>query len=376
MKKLFVLVTTAFVVMSCGPKPNEIWYTSVNGKVVLPYSGYVNNNATAFETFGANIVSNTYANGKGVIKFDGNVTSIGYAAFLNCSSLTSVTIPDSVTSIGKSAFKDCSRLTSATIGNSVTSIGYEAFDECLFEREGFINNSSLDAVANNYWGAVICDVVQTDGLGIKGTIAVSCRKTATSVTIPDSVTSIGDHAFGRCTSLRSITIPDSVTSIGGCAFWGCSSLTSITIPISVISIGQRAFSDCRNLTSVTIPNSVTSIGEGAFLSCTSLRSITIPDSVTSIREGVFNYCSSLTSITIPDSVTSIGNCAFLYCTSLEEVYCKPTTPPTGDKYMFSYYDGGFKPIGCKIYVPRNSVEAYKSTQYWSDYASYIEGYDF
>ncbi|MBT3480129.1 MAG: leucine-rich repeat domain-containing protein, partial [Opitutales bacterium] len=103
--------------------------------------------------------------------------------------------------------------------------------------------------------------------------------TVTSVTIPDSVTSIGDFAFGYCTNLTSITIPDSVTSIGDIALYSCTNLTSVNIPDSVTSIGVSAFSFCTNLTSVNIGNSVTSIGEDAFYHCTSLTSITIPDSV-------------------------------------------------------------------------------------------------
>ena len=137
-----------------------------------------------------------------------------------------------------------------------------------------------------------------------------------SITISDSVTSIGDYAFNFCKSLISITIPDSVTSIGNRAFWACESLTSVKIGDSVTSIGAGAFSDCESLTSITIPDSVTSIGAGAFSLCESLISITIPDSVTSIGHRAFRACKNLISITIPDSVTSIGDEAFWYCGSL------------------------------------------------------------
>ena len=133
-----------------------------------------------------------------------------------------------------------------------------------------------------------------------------------------SVTSIGDYAFEDC-SLASITIPNSVTSIGRGAFYYCRSLTSVTIGNSVKSIGNYAFYYCDDLTSVTIPNSVTSIGDDAFAFCSSLTSITIPNSVTSIGNSVFSGCSSLTSVTIPNSVTSIGNTAFSGCRSLTSV---------------------------------------------------------
>ena len=179
--------------------------------------------------------------------------SICDEAFWCCSSLQSVTIPDSVTSIGDEAFWCCSSLQSVTIPDSVTSIGDSAFRYC----------SSLQ-----------------------------------SVTIPGSVTSIGNSAFYGCSSLQSFTIPGSVTSIGDGAFSRCYSLQSVAIPDSVTSIGDFAFEDCSSLYSVTIPDFVTSIGDGAFSWCKSLQSVTIPDSVTSIGDGTFCECYSLQSIFI------------------------------------------------------------------------------
>ena len=168
-----------------------------------------------------------------------------------------------------------------------------------------------------------------------------------------------------------IAIPDSVTLIKYEAFKGYHKLRCVTIPDSVTFIGASAFSNCRSLTSITIPDSVTSIGGYAFADCTSLTSITIPDSVTSIGWGAFSRCSSLTSVTIPNSVTWISHMAFYKCTSLKSVYCKATTPPAGGISMFKHIA-----LDCKIHVPRNSVEAYKSAKYWKKYAEDIVGYDF
>ena len=151
-----------------------------------------------------------------------------------------------------------------------------------------------------------------------------------SVTIPDSVTSIGDGAFCDCTSLHSIAIPDSVTCIGDSAFSECYSLQSVTIPDSVTSIGDSAFSFCSSLQSVIIPNSVTSIGDSVFDWCSSLQSVTIPDSVTSIGSWAFDCCSSLQSVTIPDSVTSIGDGAFAGCSSLQSVTILDSVTSIGD----------------------------------------------
>ena len=300
-----------------------------------------------------------------------SVTSIGYSAFYGCKSLTSVTIPDSVTSIGGSAFNGCTSLTSITIPDSVTSIEGSAFYGCS-SLTSIVIPDSVTSIGG--WAFRNCtsltSVTIPDSVTSIGDWTFASCSSLTSIIIPDSVTSIGECAFFECTSLTSITIPDSVTSIGGRAFEDCTSLTSIEIPDSVTSIGSRAFYGCSSLTSIVIPDSVTSIGESAFSGCTSLASITIPDSVTSIGYESFRNCTSLTSVTIPDSVTSIEDWAFYNCTSLKSIYCKPTTPPKGYKYMF--YNIPFR----KIYVPHNSVDAYKSADGWKFYRQYIVGYDF
>ena len=162
----------------------------------------------------------------------------------------------------------------------------------------------------------------------------------TSVTIPNSVTTIGDYAFQDCSSLTSVTIPNSVTTIGIFAFSGCSSLTSVTIGNSVTTIGDYAFQDCTGLTSVTIGNSVTTIGEVAFCNCSGLTSVTIPNSVTSIGIGAFYYCTGLTSVTIPNSVTTIGNNAFYLVKNI--IYNGSATgSPWGALNVNGYIDGDF-----------------------------------
>ena len=182
----------------------------------------------------------------------------------------------------------------------------------------------------------------------------------TSVTIPNRVTSIGQSAF-ESNQLTSVTIPNSVTSIGDIAF-SENKLTSVTIPNSVTRIGNYVFSN-NNLTSVTIPNSVTSIGQSAF-SSNKLTSVTIPNSVTSIGDLAFSN-NKLTSVTIPNSVTSIGNYAFAN-DNLTSVTIHAVNPPTADRGGIFGYNSSLK-----IYVPVQSVNAYKTAEGWKDYADKI-----
>ena len=364
MRKLFSLFLALVATTSLWAGDftvDGIYYSYIYGnKVEVTFRGYISSSYDNEYSGEVIIPSTVTLNGTTY-----SVTSIGDGAFRNCSSLTSVTIPNSVTSIGDGAFSGCSSLTSVTIPYSVTSIGDYAFQGCSSLTSVTIPNSvtSIGDYAFCYCSALTSVTIPNSVTSIGDWAFCDCSS-LTSITIGNSVTSIGNYAFYDCSSLTSVTINsdaivnkqysldsnlshifgsqvteyvigDDVKGIGDCTFYKCSKLTSVTIGNSVTSIGKSAFSQCASLTSITIPNSVTSIGISAFNGCSSLTSITIPNSVTSIGNSVFHNCFSLTSITIPNSITSIGNYAFYDCSSLTSVTIPNSVTNIGEMAFYN-----------------------------------------
>ncbi|MFR1272053.1 MAG: leucine-rich repeat domain-containing protein [Eubacterium sp.] len=228
-----------------------------------------------------------------------SVTSIGYSAFENCTSLTSVTIPDSVTSIDYSAFENCTSLTSVTIPNSVTSICDSAFyNTAYYNDKSNWNNGVLYIsdclIDTNYNFDSTTDYIIKDGTRIIADYALSHCDNLTSVIIPNSVTSIGDSVFSDCTSLKSVTIGNSVTSIGSSAFYN----TAYYNDKSNWDKGVLYLSNCLintnddfgSTTDYTIKDGTRFIADSAFSGCTSLTSVTIPKSITYISDDAFENC--------------------------------------------------------------------------------------
>lgn len=390
-------------------KPDGIIYA---GKVLYSYKGTMPSNTT-------------------ISILDGTLAIADYA-FYYLSGLTSITIPNSVTRIGSDAFADCTNLTSITIPNSVTSIGGGAFNrtkwyhdkadgiiyvgKVLYKHKGTVPSNTtlaiIDGTSAIAAGAFSVEVWEYSGL--------------TTITIPNSVTSIGEYAFHGCKSLTSITIPNSVTSIGDGAFRNCTALTSISIPATAVITGTRHFESAKNLKKIIGPakllnnnnsdnnegnfnnNSIDSqptsldtviinsgelsysgirvlqlsnkklkyldlkdsenwtLADESFSNFFNLDSIYLPNNLEKIKYKEFADCISLTSIKIPVNVTEIGKRAFENCRSLASVEFAPNSQlKTIDNWAF-YACHGLQNITIPNGVTTVGVGAFWGCEYLSD----------
>ena len=355
------------------------------------------------------------------ITIPSSVKNIGAMAFYNCSSLDSVTMEGSTPpALGVAdeetgetyLFPECKFVTDSTKGIKVPVGSVEAYKTAWPEWADYITDGSeseetiiasgtdwtldsngkltiksdegmndwfqfhyVDDVNTKVTSAEIKDgVTSIPGDESSGHGAFKDCSKLRSITIPSSVTEIGDYAFYECSKLTDIKLPAELTAIGRFAFCMCGDLTDVELPASVQKIGMGAFDSCSSLVKVTFLSDTTAIGEYAFSGCSSLAGIELPAGLIAIETGTFSRCSSLTSITIPSGVTSIGPNVFLNCSSLESVTMEGSTPPTlaalesGRTAHFS---------GCKfvtdgtqgIKVPAGTADTYKAE--WAEWKDYI-----
>ena len=300
-----------------APRPTYIRYTSSDGQIVEPRSP---------QSFGANIVSNEYKNGQGVITLDGLVTILGGVVFAECPTLTSIQIPESVVRIEGSAFVNCTGLESVSLPEGLTYLGGGAFTNC----------SSLKTIS-----------------------------------IPAGVTAIESNTFQGCSSLESVSIPDNVTTIGQAAFQGCSSLTTVSIPNSVTSL-SGVFMNCVNLTLVTIPENVREM-YGAFYGCTELKSVTMLPYYPPSAYGAFNNEEGTVNedliIYVPEGRVNAYKSASYWNEIADHIFeiVKPTAVDLGLSVKWASLNlGAFKPEGYGDYYAWGETKP-KGSYLWENY---------
>lgn len=284
---------------------NEIWYVSTDGNIVTPHASI------------PGMTSNTYVDGKGIIVFENDVTSIPEWGFQGCTTLRSISLSDAVTTISNGAFNGCTGLESILIPVNTESIGNWVFVNC----------NNLTSVV---WKTKNCN---------------------TGSLLPTSVSSI---TFGNEVEV----IPDQLCYN--------MSITSLVIPDSVTTIGWQSFANCAYLTSVKFGNGLISIGDEAFYGCSALTSVKLQSGTTTIGNTTFGGCNGATSIMLPETIESIGSSAFNTCDSLQSFTIQAIVPPTIGEYAFKW------PLTFTIYVPAEVVDTYKSAEGWSVYASIIQ----
>ena len=384
----------AFRITTAKPG-NEIQYTSTDGQIVTPCI-YDPTGAGRFpdpvDVFGADIVSNTYVDGKGVIVFDGDVTDVGENAFAGCSNLASITLPETVTSIGNTAFFHCSNLTDIALQPGIVSIGRGAFRDCS-SLESIVIPSTVTSIGRSLFagctGLMSIEVKSGNPVYVSRrtnaiyeissmTLIAGCASTEipdgvkaiddyafedgvapAELLIPESVTKIGKYAFYECAGLENVTIPGSVEKIENYVFYGCPDLKHVDVDDGVTSIGNFAFYECPQLENVYLPESLTDIGSAAFAYCSSLYGVEM-SGIETIGAGAFAYCSAMRGVTLWTNCTQIGDMAFLDCSALKYIVVVAPTPPAGGESMF---DGS----SCLIYVPEFSWSVYQTADKWSPY---------
>ena len=367
------IIETATNTLVCGCK-NTIIPNSVTS---IGASAFENNSALTSVTIPNSVITIGAAaflgSGLTSVTIPNSVTTIGPLAFRQCNSLTNVNIGNSVISIGSQAFAMCPSLSSINIPSSVTSIGNSAFSDCSSLSSINIPNSVTSIGGGAFYNTPWFDNMP-DGLVYVGLVAYAYKGTMpqnTHITINEGTKSISEGAFIYRSGLTSLTIPNSVTTIGSNAFDGTTWYNNQ--PDGLVYAGLVAYKYKGTMpsgTSIILTNGTKGIAGRAFSGCSGLTNVTIPNLVTSIGDNAFSGCTSLTSVAIPNSVVSIGTNAFSYCQSLEEILSRIDDVSEVSMGSDIFYE--VPTSSCQLKVPIGATASYRQADQWSSFNNITE----
>ena len=316
------------------------------------------------------------------IHFGTGLKEIAYGAFKGCSGLENIDLSTfNIENIQSFAFSQCTSLTSVKFPSSLRQIYGSAFSETT-ALQTVTFNDGLDGIGSSaFSGSGLTTVTLPNSLTYLGDYAFSSCKDLASISIGTGITEIPYNCFTGCNALTSVDLPEHVTSIGGGAYSYCNGLVSITLPGSIQTVGASAFASCSNLEEVVIPDNVTTLGEKAFQYDSKLKYVQIGKGITTLEKDLFNSCESLSSVELSEGLTAVKAFVFEDCSSLktvtfpstlttlsestsfgwspESLYFLGTQPATGERSTDEPFYGLYDKT--KVYVPESAFDDYKQS---------------
>lgn len=372
-------------------------YSTLSGAVVI--SETVEYAESTFRVTSIGMGAFAFCENISTITLPVTITNIGMYAFHECHSLSSINLPEGLVSIGEAAFYQCGSLLPITIPSTLTTFGLHPFVDCVnMTKVTILSNSVVSAVytttsnLSHVFGKQVTEIVLGEGVTAIGEYAFNGFVNLQKVTIPSSVESIGNSAFGECVlkdvninsnsiigakyskysgtlagifgdAVENYYLGDDVTTIGDCAFYNGTNIKSLHLPAQMTSIGEGAFNKCTGLTGeFSFPEGIEILSAYVLQDCSGITSVKLPNTLKEIYTYALAGCD-ITELTLPASLTGIGMYGLADCKGLTSLTCLATTPPEAEKYAFLEIDCPNTPL----YVPEGSVEAYQNAEEWKKF---------
>ena len=372
-------------------------YSTLSGAVVIPET--VEYAESTFRVTSIGMGAFAFCENISTITLPVTITNIGMYAFHECHSLSSINLPEGLVSIGEAAFYKCGSLLPITIPSTLTTFGLHPFVDCVnMTKVTILSNSVVSAVytttsnLSHVFGKQVTEIVLGEGVTAIGEYAFNGFVNLQKVTIPSSVESIGNSAFGECVlkdvninsnsiigakyskysgtlagifgdAVENYYLGDDVTTIGDCAFYNGTNIKSLHLPAQMTSIGEGAFNKCTGLTGeFSFPEGIEILSAYVLQDCSGITSVKLPNTLKEIYTYALAGCD-ITELTLPASLTGIGMYGLADCKGLTSLTCLATTPPEAEKYAFLEIDCPNTPL----YVPEGSVEAYQNAEEWKKF---------